>query len=1031
MLPPIHSVGPILKKPKFIIGLLITVVLSGVINFLLDFYLTYKDEKNYELFNSSQLSTIMVTNVIFAVLLLLSGTGPIRQEIKDEKIQPVSREALRGCPWAIFFGLNHPEWQWRMWYLIGIALTYTSMIAVTLMGSLCTSYSKCEADRHDFILYTTIWKALCVGSLHTLVYIGAHNADQPEINEAPPPPKTPRQNLACALFCGYIFVALPICATGAILFLENTKLTFSPPPDSVVQTADNFLKKSFDNLDPAPAFVVITSKTTSVVEGPLGDAVKTFSSRIVTLAYSDPKYAKDVHDIQGYFVSKSDFVKAGYLSSDNRTTMISVNYHSEDDVIGQKFSVWFQDEMHKSKYYDLNNTDLEMKITGLGLLVNDITTGASGDLLRIDMISLPIAVMVLAYCLKSLRVLYIPLACLPLSISLSFTIMLPLSYMMDVSSFTPDMMGAMISALNIDYSLFILSRFQEQVHAYQLFDLKNPNVQYTIVKKSVELAAHNILVSGVTVAMANAGIAIFPMDMLRTIGIGCCFAVLSTMLISMTVTPLMLFIFFEYFAKQPKFIPESVSKTVSGLYMRMKNFNDAASEVDMESNMNDSAPLLNKQDIHASNYRNQLISPWFRLSLFTTRHPIPILLAVVALGTPLFVLTPTLKVTFDLFVQVPRDGEHLPAFKDMMSTFGGGRTSPYYFPLDSGKASGVESDDFFYAMHDTIYKISAKCGQNVRNFNSIAMIPNYANPSALPVNLTWTYVRDNILNNMIPLWDPYRYFWNKSVSHDNRSTLIQLYTTFPPIGTEAKPFLDNLAPWIDDFKDPRFIYIGIAGGGSDSWAVMNWVMEWFPYQVGLTFAVIFLFIAIAFKSIAVPLRMLFTVSYTVAFTYGLAVLIFQYEWLDSVWTALKDVEGVFWIIPVQCFTVICGLALDYDVFLLSRVIEYRKKGFSDTAALCKAVWKTGRIISFAGCIMAIAFSSLVASQIMVMNQAGLMLAVAVVLDTFVIRTLFTPALMSMIPNLAFWPAKMPAGHRGVEDMGEDDPDEGENDALPA
>jgi uncharacterized membrane protein YdfJ with MMPL/SSD domain len=824
-----------------------------------------------------------------------------------------------------------------------------------------------------------------------------------------------KKRAACCCLAFYILIALPIWGYMALVFFGNTKLTFSPPPDSLVEDTDNFLKK-FDNLAPAPVFIAVTSQDgRSLTVRPHNKTMERFSYLVKNLSYSNPKYSAGIHAIEGQFLSEVSFLRNKYVSTDNLTSLISINFHVSTDVIGQAFSLWLEDQLNLP--INALNDSLSMSMTGLGLLVNDIETGTAADFLRIDMIALPIAVLVLAYCLKSLRVLFIPLLCLPLSVSLSFAVMMPLTYVMDVSAFTPDMMGAMTSALNIDYALFLLSRFQEQVSAHQLLDLKDVGIQYMIVKRTTRLAAHNILVSGITVAMANAGIAVFPMDMLRTIGIGCCFAVLSTIVINMTVTPLLLFVFFNYFSV-PFELPTSITKHVSQLYKRISGIN-AASMVD-----DDKEPLMRKstlQDVHAQSYQNQIKSPWFRISLLTTANPLPVLAAVIAIGIPLFVLCPQMAVSFDLFVQIPRNADHLAGFKNIMNVFGAGQTSPYYFPVDSGTREGVKNDVFFQALQDVVYTLSAKSGQDVSRFQTIAIVPNPNSTAAATVpfvNLTWAEAEIALLINA-----EYRFAWDQAVTKDNRSTLVQLYTSFPPIGIDAKPFCDKMVPFVQDMKDPRFVYIGMSGGGSDSWAVMQWVMEWFPYQIAITFAVIFIFIAMAFKSIAVPVRMLFTVSYTVAFTYGLAVLVFQYEWLDGAWTALNGVNGVFWLIPIQSFTVICGLALDYDVFLLSRVIEYRKKGFNDTAALCKAVWKTGRIISFAGLIMAIAFSSLVFSQIMVMNQAGLMLAIAVVLDTFVIRTLFTPALMSLIPNYAFWPAKMPIGHRSIEDMGEDDPEE--------
>jgi uncharacterized membrane protein YdfJ with MMPL/SSD domain len=79
------------------------------------------------------------------------------------------------------------------------------------------------------------------------------------------------------------------------------------------------------------------------------------------------------------------------------------------------------------------------------------------------------------------------------------------------------------------------------------------------------------------------------------------------------------------------------------------------------------------------------------------------------------------------------------------------------------------------------------------------------------------------------------------------------------------------------------------------------------------------------------------------------------------------------------------LGLDYDVFLFSRVAEYRKMGYTDRAAILKGVYKTGGIITAAGIIMAIAFTGPTMSNQLVLNEFGFMLCVAVLVDTFVVR----------------------------------------------
>ena len=82
-------------------------------------------------------------------------------------------------------------------------------------------------------------------------------------------------------------------------------------------------------------------------------------------------------------------------------------------------------------------------------------------------------------------------------------------------------------------------------------------------------------------------------------------------------------------------------------------------------------------------------------------------------------------------------------------------------------------------------------------------------------------------------------------------------------------------------------------------------------------------------------------------------------------------------------------------------------GFTEKASIHKGLFKTGNVISFAGIIMAIAFSGLLLSRVMVLNQFGFMLCIAVLIDTFIIRTILVPAIMSLASKWNWWPKKVP------------------------
>eukprot|EP00913_Durusdinium_trenchii_P016165 g15191.t1 len=135
-----------------------------------------------------------------------------------------------------------------------------------------------------------------------------------------------------------------------------------------------------------------------------------------------------------------------------------------------------------------------------------------------------------------------------------------------------------------------------------------------------------------------------------------------------------------------------------------------------------------------------------------------------------------------------------------------------------------------------------------------------------------------------------------------------------------------------------------------------------PYIVCGTVLCVFSLIAYAFRAALAPVKMLITVVVPLAAVFGVAV-----------WHRVMEV--------FTC-TIIIGLALDYDVFLFARVVELRKKGYSNPAAVRGGLTLTGPTITAAGLIMAIAFGGLLLSDVPSNNQIGFVMAFGVLMDSW-------------------------------------------------
>jgi RND superfamily putative drug exporter len=162
------------------------------------------------------------------------------------------------------------------------------------------------------------------------------------------------------------------------------------------------------------------------------------------------------------------------------------------------------------------------------------------------------------------------------------------------------------------------------------------------------------------------------------------------------------------------------------------------------------------------------------------------------------------------------------------------------------------------------------------------------------------------------------------------------------------------------------------------------VNEDFSRLAKIVIAAILIFLTIVFGSFLIPLRLEGTVLLNIGGTLGVVYLILK----------LFN-EPLGRIIPITLFVVLNGLGMDYDIFLVTRIMEERSKGLSDDEAIVEAVANTMRVITACGIIMSSSFGMLLLTGMPIVMQVGLGLALAVLFDTFIMRAFFVPAFMSL------------------------------------
>ncbi|WP_137993198.1 MMPL family transporter [Streptomyces vilmorinianum] len=174
-----------------------------------------------------------------------------------------------------------------------------------------------------------------------------------------------------------------------------------------------------------------------------------------------------------------------------------------------------------------------------------------------------------------------------------------------------------------------------------------------------------------------------------------------------------------------------------------------------------------------------------------------------------------------------------------------------------------------------------------------------------------------------------------------------------------------------------------------------------PLFVGVVIALGCLLLLLAFRSIGIPLKAALMNVAAVASAFGIVVAIFQWGW-GSELLGLGSAGPIEPFLPVIMVSVLFGLSMDYQVFLVSRMYEEWLETGDNRRAVRVGLAETSRVINSAAVIMISVFLAFVLSGDRVIAMFGIALAAAVALDAFILRTLLVPALMHMLGGANWW-----------------------------
>jgi RND superfamily putative drug exporter len=229
-------------------------------------------------------------------------------------------------------------------------------------------------------------------------------------------------------------------------------------------------------------------------------------------------------------------------------------------------------------------------------------------------------------------------------------------------------------------------------------------------------------------------------------------------------------------------------------------------------------------------------------------------------------------------------------------------------------------------------------------------------------------------------------------------TLLQAETKANPYFEKARQTVANVRG-VEPPENVSFLVGGLSAGQKD---FISSVYGKAPYAAAFVLVVTYLVLFLTFRSVFIPLKAVIVNILSLTASFGAMVFVFQDGNLSGLlnFTPLGFVDAT---LPILMFCTIFGVSMDYEVFLLSRIREAYENGDSNTTSVAKGLVSTAGIITSAAAIIIVVTGAFAFTGIILTKAVGLGLAVAVFVDATIIRVLLVPATMRILGDWNWWP----------------------------
>src|SRR6266487_2935603 len=590
---------------------------------------------------------------------------------------------------------------------------------------------------------------------------------------------------------------------------------------------------------------------------------------------------------------------------------------------------------------------LQTHIGGGPVFFADIQLVSERDLRRAEILAFPFAIIALLLVFRSVVAAILPALVGGGAVTVALALVFGLGHLTTLSIFVLNITTLFGLGLGVDYSLFMVSRFREELARGRSVD--------DAVTITVATAGRAVTFSGMIVSIGLTGLTFFRINLIHSVGYGGILVVVLAVLAAITLLPAALAI---------------IGTRINAFPVRVPKFRWRSSSQPLASTST-LAPAVD--DHHGF---------WYRLSQLVMRHPIqifvPTFILLVALGLPF------LEVRFsapDASI-LPKDVPSRAAFDLLAKRFNDRETTPIVLAVTTPG--------------DVI------AANNVRNLyyyvQRILADPRVARvDSIVSADRRFTLEQyEQVYTHPQLIADPYLSALLKS-SVSGNTTLMLVISKYGMLDQRSQALVQT----IRNTAPGNGITTLVDGSTAGDMDYVSSLYTDFPIAILIVAVTTYIVLLFLFRSLILPLKAILMNTLSILASYGALVVIFQNGFLHQFlgFTPLGFVEASG---PILLFCSLFGLSMDYEVFLLSRIQEAFWQTGDNTRAVALGLQRSGAIITSAAVIVIVVSSCFATADMILVKALGLGMALAVAIDATLVRGLLVPSTMRLLGNLNWW-----------------------------